>query len=112
MKRKILALVIGGAALIGSAPAFATDLDSYYAGVHAWSHGSNGQVAVADTAADSHEVYANYARYGKGSAELRNGSGSGSTVYSSMDTSHYVTKIQACVAIDFFPDSCTGWAYR
>ncbi|MEV8094495.1 hypothetical protein [Kitasatospora sp. NPDC085879] len=112
MNRRILALLVSGAALTAAAPAFATDMDSYYAGVHAWSHGSNGQLAVSDTKADSQEVYANYARSGQGSGELRNSSGSGTTVYSGTDTAHYVTKIQACVAIDFFPDSCTGWTYR
>lgn len=98
-----------GVAVLGATPAFATDLDASRSGVQAWSHGTNGQVAVKDTKGDSHEVYANYDRLYADGLELRNSGGYGSTVYSALDESDPVWDLQACVAINFLPDDCTSW---
>lgn len=68
-------------------------------------------VAVADTKADSHEVYANYDRYKTTGFELRNSSGNGTTVYGPLNESDPVYGIQSCVAIDFWPDDCGLYAH-
>ncbi|MEU6056226.1 hypothetical protein ABZ829_38090 [Streptomyces xanthochromogenes] len=100
---------VTGVAILGATPAFATNIDRARTGVSAWSHGANGQIAVADTKGDSHEVYANYDRKYNKNLELRNSSGNGTTAYSANDTGNPVQDIQACVAINFQPDDCTVW---
>ncbi|MDK1472161.1 hypothetical protein QNO07_01750 [Streptomyces sp. 549] len=111
-KKRMAALAITAVALLGSSPAFAGDMIASRTGVSAWSKGTNGQVAVKDTKADSRAAYANYHRRYNDNHELRNHSGSGTTVYSGIDTKNYVRALQACVAINFQPDDCTTWKYR
>lgn len=89
--KRVAVLAVTGAALVGAiSPAFGVTLERSRTGVHAWSKGTNGAIAVKDTDADS--------------------SGSGTTVYSGMDTANYVKALHACVAINFAPDDCTSWA--
>ncbi|MGW1119938.1 hypothetical protein ACWD5B_22965, partial [Streptomyces tanashiensis] len=70
-------------ALMGAGQAFAgvgENLDSYYQdSVWAYSHGTNGAVAVADTAGDSHAVYTLYDRRNNSGLRLDNHDGNGST---------------------------------
>lgn len=105
-------LSVTGFALLGAASsAIGVDMERSRGGVHAWSRGANGQIAVKDTAGDSKEVYADYKRrYTE--HELRNSSGNGTTVYSSNDETNYVRGFKACVAVNFQPDDCTTWAWR
>jgi hypothetical protein len=103
------AILIGAAAVIGSSPAMAKDLDSYATGAHAWSHGTNTQVAIQDTKADGDSVYVNYFRSSSSSdmKTLHNKSGNGTKAYS--PTGSTVKKIQACLSLDWESDSCDSW---
>ncbi|MFD9049741.1 hypothetical protein [Streptomyces zaomyceticus] len=98
-------------ALMGAGQAVAAGagepLDSY-AGVGAWaySHGTNGAVAIADTDGDSHAVYTLYDRRYSTGLRLDNHDGNGSTKYSGMDTANYVRKVTACLNIQLNPDRC------
>ncbi|MET9673047.1 hypothetical protein ABZY68_08100 [Streptomyces sp. NPDC006482] len=98
-----------GITLLGASPAFAVDMYMSNPAVVAKSYGTNGAIAVSDVKADSREVYANYHRKYTQNLELRNSNGNGTTVTSALDTSNPVTNLQACVAVNFYPDSCTGW---
>ncbi|MCP3822300.1 hypothetical protein NLX86_30720 [Streptomyces sp. A3M-1-3] len=106
---KAMLFTVVGAAAIGASPALAKDLSAQRTGVKSWSAGSRGQIAVADTARDSKEVYANYNRRNADGLELRNSSGYGTTTYSSNQPANPVDELQACVAIDWNPDDCTVW---
>ncbi|MFI8105385.1 hypothetical protein [Streptomyces sp. NPDC086023] len=110
--KKIAALTIIGAALVGASPAFAGDMYAYRNGSEAWSRGTNGQVAVKDAKADSREVYSEYHRRYTDDHELRNSSGYGTIVYGPFDSTNYVRALKACVAINFQPDECSAWSYR
>lgn len=102
---------VATAALLGASPAFAGDLVSSRGGVKAYSTGAHGKIAVKDTAADSRAAYAEYYRSRvSGKLELRNHSGSGTTVYSGSNTSKPVYKLKGCQAVNFYPDHCAGWA--
>ncbi|MEF9886781.1 hypothetical protein [Streptomyces sp. P9-A4] len=106
---KAVAVLIGAGAVLGSSPAMAKTLDSYATGAHAWSYGSNTSVGLSDTIADGDSVYVNYFRTSSVSdmKTLHNKSGNGTTVYSPAGTA--VTKIQACLSLDFETDSCDSW---
>lgn len=98
------------AALMGAGQAFAgagENLDSRYENsAYAYSHGTNGQVAIADTAGDSMAVYTLYDRRNNTGLRLDNHDGNGSTKYSGMDTTNYVSKVTACLNIQLNPDRC------
>ncbi|WP_329166529.1 hypothetical protein OG709_15345 [Streptomyces sp. NBC_01267] len=106
-------IAVGGAAVLalsGAGAAFAAgageSLDSSTNGASAWSHGTNGAVAVKDTKGDSHSVYTLYDRRYNTGLRLDNNSGNGNTASSSMDTTNYVRKVTACVNIQLKPDQC------
>ncbi|MEU1281042.1 hypothetical protein [Streptomyces sp. NPDC005805] len=98
-----------GIAILGASPAFAVDMRMSNPAVVAHSYGANGAIAVSDVKADDREVYADYHRKYNRNLELRNSRGNGTRVTSSHDTGNPVTNLQACVAVNFFPDTCTGW---
>ncbi|MER5640301.1 hypothetical protein ABT095_25565 [Kitasatospora sp. NPDC002227] len=110
---KFAAVALIGGAVLGASPAFAANHDSSVTGSTAWSHGANGQVAVKDTAADSHSVYVRYYRlHTNGEQRLNNHGGSGTTLSSANDTAHPVSQIKACVDIQFGSDRCDGtWQF-
>ncbi|MEU3396070.1 hypothetical protein [Streptomyces filamentosus] len=112
LKQKVAVLTLTGAALFTATPAMAGDMYGKYGGAVAWSYGTNGSVAVSDTQADGDETYANYDRRYNSGYELRNKSGAGTTVYSSADTTNYVTRLRACQEVDFLPDGCSSYSYR
>ncbi|MFG2771379.1 hypothetical protein [Streptomyces sp. NPDC048350] len=113
MQRKIAlktaAILIGAGAVLGSSPAMAKTMDSYATGAHAWSYGTNTKVALQDTKADGDSVYVNYFRTSSSSDEktLHNKGGNGTVSYSPAGSS--ITKIQACLSLDFESDSCDSW---
>ncbi|KIX78938.1 hypothetical protein ACN6AT_05000 [Streptomyces sp. JL4002] len=111
-KQKVAVLAVTGAALLAATPAMAGDMYGKRGGAEAWSRGTNGAVAVKDNKADGDETYAEYHRRRTDGHELRNKSGSGTTVYSGMDTDNYVRALKACQEIDFQPDECSAWSYR
>ncbi|MFE3827331.1 hypothetical protein [Streptomyces sp. NPDC059092] len=98
-------------AMMGVGQAFGAgageSLDSRYQdAVYAYSHGTNGQVAVADTAGDSHAVYTLYDRKNNTGLRLDNSSGNGSTKKSGMNETNYVRKVTACLNVQLNPDRC------
>ena len=95
--------------LFGAAePAFAHS--ESVTGSSVWSTSPYGAIAVQDTKADSHSAYGNYYRNGEsGELRLENSNGSGTTVISANDETHYVLSVQACVDIQLEPDTCSGW---
>ncbi|MFF8844975.1 hypothetical protein ACF08N_20025 [Streptomyces sp. NPDC015127] len=105
-------ILVGGAAVLalsGAGQAYAgagENLDSSVYGASAWSHGTNGQVAVKDTARDSHSVYTLYDRRYNTGLRLDNSKGYSYTVYSGMDEINYVRKVTACVNVQLSPDRC------
>ena len=105
-------IVVAGAAvaaLTGVGPAFAgagESLDSITTGAKAWSHGTNGAVAIKDTVTDGDEVYTLYDRRYNTGFRMNNEGGSGSTTYSALDTTNYVRKVTACVNLNNKPDRC------
>ncbi|MGW8769031.1 hypothetical protein ACWGN5_41945 [Streptomyces sp. NPDC055815] len=107
---KVMVTAAAVTALMGAGQAFAgvgENLDSYYQdSVWAYSHGTNGAVAVADTAGDSHAVYTLYDRKNNSGLRLDNYDGNGSTKYSGMDTTNYVSKVTACLNVQLNPDRC------
>ncbi|MFE1551638.1 hypothetical protein [Streptomyces sp. NPDC058718] len=98
-----------GITLLGASPAFAADIRMFNDSVVAKSYGANGAIAVSDVKADSREVYANYHRKYTQNLELRNSNGNGTTVTSANDTANPVINLQACIAVNFYPDNCTDW---
>ncbi|WP_189829233.1 hypothetical protein [Streptomyces subrutilus] len=110
--KRIAAMAIIGGSLVAASPAFAQDMYGAKNGSEAWSYGSNAQVAVKDTKADSREVYAEYNRRTTSDHELRNSSGYNTTVYGPSDATNYVRMLKACVAINLQPDECSAWSYR
>ncbi|MFF3842524.1 hypothetical protein [Streptomyces sp. NPDC001930] len=107
---KVMVTAAAATALMGAGQAFAgvgENLDSYYQGAAwAYSHGTNGAVAIADTAGDSHAVYTLYDRRNNSGLRLDNHDGNGSTKYSGMDTTNYVSKVTACLNVQLNPDRC------
>ncbi|QES49067.1 hypothetical protein DEJ50_15890 [Streptomyces venezuelae] len=103
---------MGGAAVLalsGAGQAFAgagENLDSTGIGTKAWSHGTNGQVAIKDTASDGYSVFTLYDRRNNTGLRLNNSNGNGTTVRSGMDESNYVRKVTACVDLWLTPDTC------
>jgi hypothetical protein len=98
-------------ALMGSGQAFAgagESLDSRYQdAAYAYSHGDiQGQVAIADTAADSHSVYTLYDRKNTTGLRLDNSGGNGTTKLSYDEPSNYVVKVTACLNVQLNPDRC------
>ncbi|MEU3748141.1 MULTISPECIES: hypothetical protein [Streptomyces] len=112
LKQKIAVLAVTGAALFAATPAMAGDMYGEKEGAKAWSYGTNASIAVSDTKADGDETYATYHRRTTDNHELRNKSGSGTTVYSGADATNYVRALKACQEKDFQPDPCSAWSYR
>ncbi|MEU3429396.1 hypothetical protein [Streptomyces gardneri] len=112
LKQKVAVLAVTGAALFAATPAMAGDMYGSSGGAVAWSYGTNASVAVSDNKADGDETYAEYHRRTTDNHELRNYSGSGTTVYSGADSVNYVRALKACQEIDFKADTCSAWSYR
>lgn len=106
--RTAASVAVAAAVVFVAAPAAAKTLDSYAAGAHGFSYSTNRSAAVTDTKADGNEVYTNYQRTGESVLRVTNHNGNGSTAYSPNRTPA-IFRIQACVEIDFAPDSCDSW---
>ncbi|CAM5631650.1 hypothetical protein [Streptomyces avidinii] len=97
-------VLLGAAAILGSSPAVATEISSSKNGaVYAYSGGSNAQVSVSDTKADSNSVYVKYGR-DSGTYTLHNKSGNGTTATSNAGTT--IWWIKACISVDWEVDPC------
>ncbi|MDR3080646.1 MAG: hypothetical protein LBV60_06910 [Streptomyces sp.] len=110
--RNVGKILVGGAAVValsGMGQAFAgagESLDSSTTGAKAWSHGTNGQVAVEDTVRDGDSVYTLYDRRYNTGLRMNNDGGVGSVLRSGMDETNYVRKVTACVNLNNAPDRC------
>ncbi|MFE5723453.1 hypothetical protein [Streptomyces erythrochromogenes] len=107
--KKMAGVAVGALVILGSAPAVASNIDSYKDGqVHAYSYGTNTRVAVSDTKKDGHPVYVNYRRdFSSEIYSLWNKSGEGTTQTSGSGNAVYT--LRACVNIDGWPDKCDSW---
>ncbi|MFI0937542.1 hypothetical protein [Streptomyces sp. NPDC021020] len=106
-------VILGGVAVLalsGAGQAFASgageELDSKTDGAYAFSHGTNGQVQIDDTAPDSHSVYTLYDRRLNTGLRLDNSDGYGSYRRSGLDENNYIRKVTGCVNIQLRPDRC------
>lgn len=111
MAVKTMVAAAAATALMGAGQAVAAgageELDSWAAGgAYAWSHGTNGAVAISDTNGDSYAVYTLYDRKNNNGLRLDNHDGNGSTKYSNMDTTNFVRKVTACINVPLNPDRC------
>ncbi|MFF7505356.1 hypothetical protein ACFZBM_39005 [Streptomyces lavendulae] len=99
-------LLLGVAAVLGSSPAMAYDINSYKDGaVHAYSYGTNTRVAVTDTKEDGNTVYAEYGRSAEsGRYTLHNKSGEGATATSGSGSK--VWYLRGCISLSWEPDRC------
>ncbi|WND35235.1 hypothetical protein RI578_13470 [Streptomyces sp. BB1-1-1] len=106
-------ILVGGVAVValsGVGSAYAggagENLYSTTTGASTWSDEPNSSVAVKDKAVDGDAVYSLYDRRYNTGKRLDNGSGEGTTVYSSGDFTNYISKVTACVNLNNTPDRC------
>ena len=103
--RSVVGLTVGLAVLGAAAPSFALTVSRSGASTVST---SGSTIYVSDTAADGNSAVGNYYYSGSGSKHrLEDQSGNGTAV--SRTESGTITSIQACVAYQFSPDSCSGW---
>lgn len=108
MVRKLVAVGLTAAVMIGTTGAAFADLDSYVTGGHAWrANADHKTLAVADTLANSQSVYANYKQGTTTVYRFNNNSGSGTTV--TLNNGKVFTSLQACQDINLLPDACDSW---
>jgi hypothetical protein len=101
--------IIGAALLTAASPAFG--LSAEVDGARASTKKSEGYkyIRVYDTKGDSNSVYGQYHRQASPSTErnLHNRGGSGTHAVSG--TGSKILDQKACVSVDLWPDSCSGW---
>lgn len=104
--RRLAAIAIGGAFLVGIAPAQAAELSASTYGSSGWVSKGHASAYAKDTKADGDPVYSQYGRENSGDYYLHNKSGSGTTAQSG--SGKYIYTLTSCVSLDWQPDTCSS----
>ncbi|WP_310720914.1 hypothetical protein [Streptomyces lydicus] len=107
--RRLAVIAIGGAFVLGVAPAEATELYAATYGSSGWVSPQHAYAYAKDKKADGDPVYSRYGReVGAGETyTLHNKSGNGTTATSGAGA--YIYTLRSCVSLDWEPDTC-GWS--
>ncbi|MFD8544167.1 hypothetical protein [Streptomyces sp. NPDC059649] len=103
--KRLAVIAIGGAFVVGVAPAQAAELYASTYGSSGWVSLQHVYAYAKDKKADGDPVYSQYGREGLGDYYLHNKSGEGTTATS--NAGKYIYTLRTCVSVDWQPDPCT-----